>query len=470
MNPVAEELTGWSISESLMKPLPEVFNIVDEYTRMPCQNPVDLVFKSKKTIELANHTMLISKDGRELIIADSGAPIKNKTGEIIGTVLVFRDTTEKQMIQDRIIRAEKLESLGVLAGGIAHDFNNLLAGIFGYLELARLENKNVKVSRYLDNSIKVYNRTVDLTKQLLTFSKGNILNRKNASLDGLIRDSANFSLSGSALTCSITIEEDLFLCSYDENQIGQVLDNLLINAKQAMPEGGTIQIIARNVFIHSQSKHNLPEGTYVCVSIRDSGTGITPEILPRIFDPFFSTKQKGSGLGLATCFSILERHDGSIDVQSSREGTVFSFYLPAVRGSIEKSDRSVKKELTSGGTILIMDDEPSIRTILGVYLKSIGFSVAETQDGRELLEILEKNNSEGIQYDAAILDLTIPGGMGGVETLKQIREGGYTFPVFAMSGYSEDSVISEPEKNGFTNSLSKPFKMEDLSDLLGHYL
>ncbi|WP_168203478.1 PAS domain S-box protein [Oceanispirochaeta crateris] len=470
MNQVAERLTGWSNSESFMKPLPEVFNIVNEYSRQPCPNPVELVLNTKGIIELANYTMLISKDGRELIIADSGAPIKDNKGEIIGTILVFRDTTEKQRTQDRIIRAEKLESLGVLAGGIAHDFNNLLAGIFGYMELAQLENTNEKVREYLDQSVKVYKRTVDLTKQLLTFSKGNILNRKIGNLSTVIQDAANFALSGSIVTCDIRIEDNLYLCSYDENQIGQVLDNLLINAKQAMPDGGTIKIKAKNLTLDLPKNLNLPKGHYVGISISDTGPGIPSDLIPRIFDPFFSTKQMGSGLGLATCFSILEKHDGAIDVYSNKNGTTFTFYIPAAQGFLEEDDPSLQNDIVAGGKILIMDDEPSIRVILGEYLKTIGFEVTEASDGQELLDILKTAHMQGIQYKAAILDLTIPGGMGGVAAVKEIRNRGYTFPVFATSGYSEDSVISDPEQYGFTGSLSKPFKMKDLSSLLSRYL
>ena len=470
MNQVAEQMTGWSNSDAHMKLLPEVFQIVDEYSHQACPNPVDMVLKTKGIIELANHTMLITKDGRELIIADSGAPIVNNQGEIIGTVLVFRDTTEKQIIQDRIIRAEKLESLGVLAGGIAHDFNNLLAGIFGYLELAQLENTNEKVREYLDQSAKVYNRTVDLTKQLLTFSKGNILERRTDCISGLIKETANFALSGSAVSSSISIEEDLYLCSFDINQIGQVLDNLLINAKQAMPGGGTIEITAGNVFLDSPNIMNLPKGNYVSVSIRDTGEGIPADIIPRIFDPFFSTKQMGSGLGLATCYSILEKHDGSINVRSNSEGSDFTFYLPAIQGQIEKTEDTDSINPSTGGKILIMDDESSIRVILREYLKSIGFEVKETADGKELLKVLEEDTAQGIHYSAAILDLTIPGGMGGVDTIVEIQKKGFTFPVFATSGYSEDSVISDPEKYGFSDSLSKPYKMKDLANLLSRFL
>jgi len=470
MNKVAEELTGWTLTEAVGQPLPMVFNIVDEFTRMRCTNPVDLVFDSGGVIELANHTMLLTKDGRELIIADSGAPIKDKRGTIIGTVLVFRDTTEKQMLQNRLQRAERLESLGVLAGGIAHDFNNLLAGIFGYLEMANTVNKDPQVGDYIQSAMQVYKRTVDLTRQLLTFSKGNRPHRKAGDLSSLIRDSVSFSLSGSFVTCDIFIDENLSTCSFDRNQIGQVLDNLLINATQAMPEGGTIILKAENIYLETPSEHSLPEGNYVRVSIKDSGHGIPKEILPRIFDPFYTTKELGSGLGLATCYSILDKHDGAIDVQSDRNGTTFRFFLQAVLNKMEDNEIKKGNSFKSSGNILVMDDEPSLRQIIGHMLSSIGFMATAAKDGKELLSILENGANEGIQYRAAILDLTIPGGMGGVETLKQIREKGHTFPVFAASGYSEDPVIATPESFGFDGSISKPFQGIDIAEMLRRHL
>ncbi len=470
MNPIAEKLTGWTISDAAGKPLPVVFNIVDEYTRLQCTNPVDMVLKTGGIVELANHTMLLAKDSRELIIADSGAPIKDREGNIIGTILVFRDTTEKQMLHDRLMRAERLESLGVLAGGIAHDFNNLLAGIFGYLEMAGMENKDKVVGDYLQGAQQVYKRTVDLTRQLLTFSKGNMPNRKAEDLASLIRDSVNFSLSGSFVTSDIKIDEDLRTCSFDRSQIGQVLDNLLINATQAMPEGGTIYVSAENMTLTSTSAHALPVGEYVRVSIRDTGCGIPKEILPRIFDPFYTTKELGSGLGLATCYSILDKHDGAIDVQSDTSGTTFRFYLPAIPDRRKDEDSRKDSGFKSSGNILVMDDEPYLRQIIGHMLSSIGFKAATARDGNELLSILERGDNEGVSYTAAILDLTIPGGMGGLETLKQIRRRGYKFPVFAASGYSEDPVIASPEQFGFAGSLSKPFQGRDIADMLSRHL
>ena len=469
INPIAEKMTGWTSADAIGRPLPEVFHIVDEDTRQACPNPVDLVSESGEIIELASHTILLSKDGRELIIADSGAPIKGKDGQIIGTVLVFRDTTEKQMLLNQMQKAEKLESLGFLAGGIAHDFNNLLTGIYGYLEMARSSNEDSTVRTYLDSAFKVYKRTVHLTRQLLTFSKGNQPDKKTEDLASLIRDSAGFSLSGSSVICQLEIQEDLYPCSFDRNQIGQVLDNLLINAKQAMPDGGRIILSAENTQISPDSKLSLPPGGYVCVSVKDFGHGIPKDVLPKIFDPFFTTKEPGTGLGLATCYSILEQHDGAIDVKSDKTGATFRFYLPAVKESTLNNTETKRKGFVSGGKILVMDDEEYVREILRFMLESMNFTVYEASDGENFLSILEDSKARGITFDAAILDLTIPGGMGGVETVKNIRAIGYNLPIFASSGYSEDPVMASPGSFGFTDSISKPFQKEDLSEMLSRH-
>ena len=470
LNPVAEELTGWSIEDARGRPLPEVFRIIDEYSKRPRKNPAEIVFETGKIVELANHTVLINHDGKELIISDSGAPIRDRYGEIIGIILVFRDTTEKQILQNRLQRAERLESLGVLAGGIAHDFNNLLTGIYGYLEMAKSISTEDAVIEYLNSAFQVYKRTIDLTKQLLTFSKGSLPERNIEDLTTLIQNSVKFSLSGSLVSCRMDLEEGLHSCNLDKNQIGQVMDNLLINAQQAMPGGGTIRIEAENIYLEAQAVQELPEGHYVRVSVSDSGSGIPTDILPRIFDPFFTTKELGNGLGLATCYSILEKHDGAIDVKSSSQGTTFQFYLPATEKPSADSSKERSEKYKSSGNILVMDDEFYIRDIVKRMLESMNFSVTVAKDGEEMLMQLEESSNSDRKFRAAIMDLTVPGGMGGVETLQNIRAMGYNFPAFASSGYSEDPVISSPGIYGFTGSISKPFILEDLSRLLAKHL
>ncbi len=385
MNKVAETLTGWNFEEARNKNLSDVFVIVNEFTRIPCENPVQRVLKSGETVQLENHTMLISRDGKEYIIADSGSPIRNRDGKIIGVVLVFRDNTEKQRVRDAIQKAQQLESLGVLAGGIAHDFNNLLGGIFGYLDLARSSIKSDKTAAdYMNRALSVFGRAKDLTNQLLTFAKGGAPVKKALSLKPIIRDVVNFALSGSSIKPAFEISDDLLPCDIDENQISQVLENIVINARDAMPFGGTVNIMAENLPPAISPSPTLPSGTYVHISIQDHGTGISPEHLPHIFDPFFTTKQKGSGLGLAVSYSIIRRHDGIIEAESQTgKGSTFHIYLP-VSSKTDVSDHNKRKTLMhrGSGRVLIMDDEDYIREIGFHLLKNMGYDADTAANGQ----------------------------------------------------------------------------------------
>ena len=247
-------------------------------------------------------------------------------------IAIVRDTTEKRKLLENLQKHQKLESLGVLAGGIAHDFNNLLSGIFGYVDLAQAATTDDIVSEHLTSALSVIDRAKGLTQQLLTFAKGGVPIRKIGALFPFIEETAKFALSGSNVAYLCHIPDGIWLCDFDKNQIGQVIDNIVINAKQAMPMGGTIVILANNIVLNAQEHVTLTSGNFVRISIKDSGVGIPREILPRIFDPFFTTKPKGSGLGLATAYSIVNRHGGAIDVVSaSGQGTTFHIYLPAVQ-------------------------------------------------------------------------------------------------------------------------------------------
>jgi two-component system cell cycle sensor histidine kinase/response regulator CckA len=328
MNGVAERLTGWNNADAFGQPLADVFHIINEFTRKICENPVEKVLKTGVIVELANHTMLISRDGREMILADSGSPIRDECGNVFGVVLVFRDVTEKQKMLDTLQQTQKLDSLGVLAGGIAHDFNNLLGGIFGYIDLARMNrNLDTTVLEYLDNAMSVLSRAKNLTQQLLTFSKGGAPVRKSGSVGKVVKTCSLFALSGSNVTCRFVIDEDLPSCEFDENQLCQVIDNIVLNAQQSMPMGGSIEVTVRSLRMRTGQHLILHEGEYVKIAVQDKGIGIPKEIMPRIFDPFFTTKSKGHGLGLATSYSIMRKHDGCIDVESEPgQGSTFTIY------------------------------------------------------------------------------------------------------------------------------------------------
>jgi len=469
MNRVAENLTGWLQSEAQGQPLENIFRIINETTREPCENPAAKVIASGGIIELANHTLLIARNGTELIIADSGAPIKDANSVTIGVVLVFRDMTEKQRLTDALQRTDKLESIGILAGGIAHDFNNLLSGIFGFIELARMTTDANKIKTYLDQAMIVFERAKNLTRQLLAFAKGGAPLRKTGNLGPIIRESAMFALSGSAITCEFNIAEDLQPADFDKSQIEQTIDNLVINAQQAMPLGGKITIGAQNVTLKDAEHPLLKSGKYIRISVSDTGIGMPADILQRIFDPFFTTKQKGNGLGLTTCYTIIQKHSGMIDVESIMgKGSTFHVLLPAST-KIPDSNAAVLPSIHLGqGRILVMDDEAFVRNIVRALLQNLGYSVVEAKDGDEALQLLTA--TEGPTIDAAIFDLTIPGGMGGKEAIVEVRKRFPDLPVFVSSGYSSDPVMSQPLEYGFTDSLGKPYLKEDLAKLLSRHL
>lgn len=470
MNKVAEHLTGWLQSEAQGQPLASVFRIINERTRLPCENPAEKVLATGRVIELANHTLLISRNGTERTIADSGAPIMNQDGATIGVVLVFRDMTEKQRLLDALQRTDKLDSLGVLAGGIAHDFNNMLAGIFGFIGLAQSMTTDETVSRYLDQAMAVFSRARNLTQQLLTFSKGGAPLRKTAELGPLIRESASFALAGSNVACDFDIDADLWLADFDSSQIGQMIDNIVINAQQAMPAGGRITISAKNAVLKDQETRLFKAGRYIKLSIADTGVGIPSEHLKSIFDPFFTTKQKGHGLGLATCYAIVQKHEGCIEVESVvGKGATFHVFLPASQQEAVETVPEISAEHRGSGRILVMDDEPSIRDILGRILEGMGYTVFEAKDGEDALRVCAETAKNGTPIDGAFFDLTIPGGMGGKEAVLLLRKEYSAMPVYASSGYSNDPVMARPTEYGFTDSIRKPYRKEDLAALLNRH-
>ena len=471
MNKVAENLSGWPFSEAVGKPLAEVFHIVSELTRRPCANPVEKALASGTIVSLENHTLLVARDGKELVIADSGAPIKDRESKTIGVVLVFRDMTEKQKIMDTLQRAAKLESLGILAGGIAHDFNNLIGGIYGYIDLAIDEPDKNKASSCLAKAMATIDRARGLTRQLLTFAKGGDPVRATAHLFPFVQETARFALSGSNVSCRFDALGNLWACSFDKNQIGQVIDNLVINAQQAMPFGGAIELTARNIALAERQHPALAKGNYVRISVRDSGIGMSKELLPRIFDPFFTTKAKGHGLGLATCYSIINRHGGCIDVESEQgRGSTFHVYLPAAGESVPDIIIAPAAKHKGSGTIIIMDDEEVMRDAVSNMLETLGYSVVCKNEGRETLDffIQEVNAKRGIA--ALILDLTIQGGMGGKDVVNEIRKLNSEIPVFVASGYADDPIMKNPANYGFTASICKPFMKIELEEMLEKHL
>lgn len=362
--------------------------------------------------------------------------------------------------------AQKLESLGVLAGGIAHDFNNLLCSFFGFIDLAKTISKDDQVTRYLSSAMSMIGRARSLTQQLLSVVKGGATEKEIIYLPAFILDSAQFALNGADVSCDFDIPDTLRPCKVDKNQIGQVIDNIIINALQAMPTGGTIEVSARNIVLKEKDHAGLPAGEYVKISIKDSGVGIPEKIVPHIFDPFYTTKSLGHGLGLATCRSIINGHHGAIEVESLQgEGSAFHVYLPASgESAVVKETAAVRHK--GCGTFLVMDDQMEIRETFRLMLEGMGYSVAGASNGKDAFNFFLKETGCGRTVSGMIFDLTIPGGMGGKEIIAGIRKVNKEIPVFAASGYSDNPVMQHPSAYGFTSSICKPFSINELSEIL----
>jgi PAS domain S-box-containing protein len=470
MNKSAENLTGWNMVDAEAQKVNDILNVADELTKTAQNDLVDRIVNAGKSMEFTNVAILYTKEGTVLSIELSGAPIRNAEGVPVGVVIVLRNVTEKKKLMENMQRAQKLESIGVLAGGIAHDFNNLLGGIFGYIDMANeslADRKYDDVSKQLEKALSVFNRAKALTMQLLTFSKGGLPVRKTQDLTTIIRNSVQFALSGSNIESDIIINDKIYNCDCDENQIAQVIDNIVINAKQAMPHGGKLMIKAENVDTVKLPPEITPVNhSYIHISIADQGIGIPKEILPRIFDPFFSTKETGHGLGLATAYSIMQRHDGEVTVESEPgKGSTFHLYLPA---SKTISSSSTSKELLHKGTgkVLIMDDEEFLLDIVGDILVSLGYTTVKVHNGQDALKVYKDEIDKKDPFTASILDLTIPGGIGGREVVAEMRKMDPDAIVIAASGYSDDPVMADPQSCGFSASITKPFRKKSLIEML----
>ncbi|PKN44175.1 MAG: hypothetical protein CVU63_11080, partial [Deltaproteobacteria bacterium HGW-Deltaproteobacteria-20] len=351
---------------------------------------------------------------------------------------VMMDITERFRAAESLQRAQKLESIGVLAGGIAHDFNNLLSALFGHLQLARLRKHDPEtVDSHLSVAESAFEQARALTRQLLTFAKGGDPVVRLTSLSDVVERSARMAVSGSSCRLDFDLQEDLWPCAVDEHQVGQVINNLYINAVQAMPAGGTICVRARNWVVPATDpdEGDVPR---VRLEVMDQGAGIPPEVRDRIFEPFYTTKAMGSGLGLATCYSILKKHGGSIDVTSSPgHGATFAVWLPARPGATLPPKAHPVTVPRGSGSILVMDDEPSVLAAAVEMLQLLGYETRTASDGEEAVALYRRRMLAGRGFDAIIVDLTVPAGVGGLEALAKLRDIDPNVCAIASSGYSD---------------------------------
>jgi PAS domain S-box-containing protein len=472
LNAVAQEVTGWRQEAAVGKPLRELFDAVDGKTRQKREDPVQLVLKSDRPVESATDSVLLRRGGDERIVTYSASPIRDGRGETIGVVLAFRDVTEQRKMEEELLNAQKMEAVGLLAGGIAHDFNNVLTAATANLFLARANAEdNPVLLEKIAGAEKAIFQAKRLTQQLLTFSRGGAPVKRAASISELLKETTEFALSGSNVTCEFCIPDDVWDAEIDFGQISQVINNLIINAAQAMPQGGVVRVSAENVRVTRKEALPIKHGRCVRISIRDCGPGIPKEHFGKIFHPYFTTKRKGTGLGLATAYTIVRRHSGYIGFESEPGiGTTFYVYLPASRKRAPRKKRPLEKPIRGQGRILLMDDEEEIRDAAGQVLKSLGYEVDCARDGAEAVERYIAARESGHPYDAVILDLTVPGAVGGEQAIKKLLEIQPNIKAIASSGYSNDPVVADPASYGFAAVLTKPYKGEELSEALHNLL
>ncbi len=464
----AEKLTGWTTAEVENKYLSEWFYVMDDQSSESYDYLINQSLASRQPVAIEN-AVLVTKTLNEVQIRLYCTPLINPLDQqLMGMVIVFEDVTHKKLLQETLQKTEKYESLAILAGGIAHDFNNYLAAILSNIQLAKLLlAKGKKVDRHLDQVIDVSLKASELTRQLLTFSKGGAPVKRLGSIAQLIEDTVNFNLRGSKVKCVFSISKNLWNAEFDPVQISQVITNLTLNAKQAMEDGGILKVIAKNVVITDKLLYK--PGNYLKIIFKDQGPGIPEEIVDKVFDPFFTTKPEGSGLGLALSYSIIRKHDGYIEVDSiPGQGCKFTVYIPASQTQIEREPNTdeIHSEPIVHGHILLMDDEEMIRNVIAESLRCLGYSVVTTKNGVETIAYYCQALEENHPFDVVILDLTVPGGMGGLETIDQLLKIDPNVKAVVSSGYATDPVISGYQKFGFAAYVSKPYKLDELSEVL----
>ncbi len=409
----------------------------------------------------------VRKDGSLGWVELMGKPIEYRGAPaILGTGV---DISEQRRAEAELLQSQKLESLGVLAGGIAHDFNNIVTVILSEITMARwrLRDDREEACRRLESAEKAALQARDLTQQILTFSQGGAPVRKEIRLGPLLEDSIEFALSGANVECRRQIADRLWTVRADQGQLRQVIHNLIINANQAMPDGGTILVTAENLELEAEQSTRLPAGPYVRLSVHDHGQGIAPQVLPKIFDPYFTTKDEGTGLGLATSYSIIKRHNGVIQVDSRPGfGSTVQVYLPATP-EVEPEACDDREISTPGtGKVLLMDDDQNILEVVSELLEVLGYRVETASDGQQAIACYAAAFAAGRSFDVVIMDLTVPGGMGGAQALPELRKIDPHARVIVSSGYCNDPVLANFQHHGFDDIVTKPFTIDDLARVI----
>lgn len=421
------------------------------------------------SLDLYNSGKVFYKKGTRDVTVKS-SPVVIGDGENTGYVIVIEDVTELKKMKDQMLNACRMESIGLFAGGIAHDINNFFTGMLGCVALAKSDSSlsgNSRILKYLDDMESTTFMARGLAEQLLTFAKGGEPLKKLFSIRDLIANAAEFVLSGTSIKFENYIDRDLSNIEADESQISQAINNILINSVQAMPDRGSITIKGRNAFFEDNNRYGVNSGKYIIVEIEDSGPGIDSSLAERIFDPFFTTKSKGSGLGLSVAYSVITRHGGAITVSSgSHGGAFFSIILPSVEKKLPLKNEHPSRGYSLEGSILLMDDDDMIRKVGESLLENLGLRVVAVSEGEGAVKIFKEYFDKGEPFDLVILDLTIRGGMGGLEAFSSMRVVHPGIKGIVSSGYSSDPVMSNYREYGFSGVLKKPYMFNELSSLL----
>ena len=462
LSPAFETVTGWSRSEWIGRKIEEIVHPED--WPLVVEMGIRLFSGEKPPI----HEVRIRTKPSGYVTAEFSIAERIENGEVVGLIGIGRDITERKRMEVELQKAQKLESLGVLAGGIAHDFNNMLTPILANISIAKtFGDFDDGIAEALTDAEEACLRAKGLTQQLLAFSRGGVPVKKRAPLSRLLMDEVRFASSGSSVRWEYSIPEDLWWVEMDQGQIGQVIRNLIINADQAMPGGGTARIEAANATVGPKDRLPLKEGEYVRITVSDRGVGIPVKHLPRIFDPFYSTKDKGSGLGLSISHTIIKGHHGTIHVESEvGTGTAFHIYLPASERDTAVEEKEWTKTLRGEGRILLIDDDRGVRRSAQEMLRRLGYHAESAQDVKEGLELYRRAREVGRPFRTVIMDLTIPGDMGGREAIKRLREVDQGAKIIVSSGYSDDPLMAGFSEYGFRAALRKPYNIQELAEVV----
>jgi PAS domain S-box-containing protein len=472
MNHSAEQLIGWKKEDAIEKPIKAIIPFTTWLSESSYEEDIDRIINKGETFELSEHTLMMDKFKRNKQVTGYITPFKNEDGDIIGMVVNMEDFTGKYKIESGIQEIQRFESFGTLVSGIAHDFNNILTAILGNISLVKYGANPKEIFERLTETEKSLDRAKHLTDQLLNFSKNEVSVDKFTSIGEVVKKSVNLMLTGSNIKGRFNISDDLWMVDISQNQINQVITNIVSNAIQAMPSGGMLDVSIQNLVLNDDELPPLNKGEYVKISIKDYGIGIKDNDINRIFEPYYTTKPNGSGLGLTVSLSIINENKGHITVSSQVGiGTTFYIYLPSSsQKALLKITESTNRPNREKRKVLILDDDELIRDLTYTVLSNLGYEVNTVDEGIRAIEIYKEALELNEPFDAIIMDLTIPGGMGAKDTIRLLDKIDPNVKAIVSSGYFNDPIITDYAKYGFKGVIVKPYGIKELSSILNNII